>query len=346
MTEKDFWRNSTIAVLGGGSFGTVLANLASFNCREVRLWARNEDVVRAINATRANPEYAPDMPLTERVHAFSDLERVFHPDGDGAGVSAVIWALPSGICRQQAKALAPLFRGDEIILHATKGIESGTLKRISEILREELPCPRIGVISGPNLASELARGEPAATVVASPFDEVVQAGVELLMTDKFRVYRGTDMVGVEWAGTLKNILAIASGALDAMKFGWNARAMLITRGLAEMVRFGVAMGADQGTFLGLAGMGDLLATCSSPLSRNYRVGARLAQGDKLATVLEELGSTAEGVRTTQSVWTFAKAHGIAMPITEGVYHLVEGHTPVQEVLKQLMSRPVRADAEI
>jgi glycerol-3-phosphate dehydrogenase (NAD(P)+) len=180
--------------------------------------------------------------------------------------------------------------------------------------------------------------------VASHFAEVVQAGQEILMTDKFRVYSGSDVIGVEWAGTLKNILAIASGALDAMKLGWNTRALMITRGCAEMVRFGVALGAKEETFLGLAGIGDLLATCSSPLSRNYRVGHRLAQGDKLDKVLDELGSTAEGVRTTRSVWKFAQANFIYMPITEAVFHLLEEGKPVQEVLNNLMTRPAMSDS--
>jgi glycerol-3-phosphate dehydrogenase (NAD(P)+) len=338
MTPKDFWPNSKIAVIGGGSWGTVLANLAARNCREVRLWVRNEEQSRAIGATRTNRDYLPDFVLNERVHAMSDLDRVFE-----GGVAAVIWALPSSVCREQARRLAPYFGGDELILHATKGIESGSLKRISEILREELPCPRIGVISGPNLAHEIARGEPAATVVASVFNEVIEAGSALLTSDNFRIYSANDVIGVEWAGTLKNILAIASGALDAMKLGWNSRSMLITRGLAEMVRFGVAMGARESTFLGLAGMGDLLATCSSPLSRNYRVGIRLAQGERLDDILQDLGMTAEGVRTTQTVWHYASAHKISMPITEAVYHIVEQGMPVQKVIESLMKRPMTGE---
>ncbi|MGZ3688377.1 MAG: NAD(P)H-dependent glycerol-3-phosphate dehydrogenase [Bdellovibrionota bacterium] len=345
--QKDFWSNSRVAVVGGGSWGTVLANMASRNCREVRLWVRAEEQARAINATRSNPDYVPEMALTERVHAYSDLERVFGKDtADDSGVQAVIWALPSEVCREQARKLAPLFRGDEIILHATKGIEEGSLKRISEILRDELPCPRIGVISGPNLAREIAKGEPAATVVASDFTEVIDTGVALLGGDKFRIYGSPDVIGVEWAGTLKNILAIAAGALDALDFGWNARAMLITRGLAEMVRFGTAMGAKQATFLGLAGVGDLLATCSSPLSRNYRVGFRLAKGEALESILADLGSTAEGVRTTQSVWNYAKLHRISMPITGGVQQLLSGKFTTQDILSGLMARPVGSETEL
>jgi glycerol-3-phosphate dehydrogenase (NAD(P)+) len=334
MIHKDFWRNSKIGVIGGGSWGTVLANIVSSNCREVRVWVRDEESVRSFNATRMNTQYLPELKLNEKIHAYSLLDRVFE-----GGLNAVIWALPSSACREQAKAVSKYFHGDELILHATKGIEPGSMKRISEILMEELPCRRIGVISGPNLAHEIARGEPAATVIASVFSEVCEAGQMLLMNERFRTYRLTDMIGVEWAGTLKNILAIAAGALDALQMGWNARAMLITRGLAEMVRFGASMGAQESTFLGLAGVGDLLATCSSPLSRNYRVGQRLAQGEKLENILNELGSTAEGVKTTQSVWEFAQKRHVSMPITEGVYRLLNQGVSVQELLHQLMTRP-------
>ncbi len=334
MTLKDFWHNSKIGVMGGGSWGTVLANLASQNSREVRVWLRDEESVRLINSTRVHSAFHPHLQLNERVHAYHSLERFF----DG-GLQAVLWALPSSVCREQAQRVAPFLQGDEIILHATKGIEAGSLKRISEILTEELPCRRIGVLSGPNLANEMARGEPAAAAIASVFNEVCDAGQALLAGERFRIYREADVVGVEWAGALKNIFAIASGALDAMKLGWNSRAMLMTRGLAEMVRFGKVMGAQEATFLGLAGVGDLFATCSSPLSRNYRVGFQLAQGEKLDQVLAELGSTAEGVKTAQSVYEYAVARKIDMPITEGVYRLLTEKVPVLEVLHHLMSRP-------
>jgi len=334
MIEKDFWHNSKVAVIGGGAWGTALANLVSKNCLDVRFWVRNEDQARAINATRTNQQYLPEIPLSEKIHAFTQLDRVFE-----GGVNAVIWALPSSVCRAQAKIISQYINGEEIILHATKGIEHGTLKRVTEILREELPCPRIGVLSGPNLAHEVAKGEPAATVVASAFQEVIDAGQALFVTDRFRIYGETDVIGVEWAGALKNVLAIASGALDGLKYGWNTRALLLTRGLAEIVRFSVAMGGRESTFLGLAGMGDLLATCSSPLSRNYRVGLRLAQGEKVDAILTSMESVAEGVRTTESVWEFARARKIEMPITEGVYHLIKDGASVQEMLHQLMTRP-------
>ncbi len=336
--KKDFWSKSTIAVIGGGSWGTVLAKIAAANCGDVRIWVRGEDQARAMNSTRMNPTYVKDMVLPGNVHAYTDIERVFEN-----GVQGVIWALPSKACREQAKRFAPLFRGDEIVLHATKGIEEGTMKRVSTMLAEELPVSRIGVISGPNLAGEIAKDEPAATVVASEFAEAVDAGVAWLTTPRFRVYAADDVIGIEWAGTLKNIYAIASGALEALQFGWNTRSLLITRGLAEMVRFGTAMGAHEATFLGLAGVGDLLATCSSPLSRNYRVGRKLAEGVTLDVILRELGAVAEGVRTTQIISTFAAERGIAMPITQGVSELIRGDRPARDVLRALMQRAPAAD---
>ena len=255
--KKDFWSNSKVAVLGGGSFGTVLANTAAKNCASLTMYVRAEDQARVMNSTRMNPNYVKDMVLDPKIRVVSDWDKVFEHDLD-----LVIFALPSHATRAQAKIVAPYLKGNEIVLHATKGIEEQSLKRISTVLAEELPVIRIGAISGPNLAGEIAKGEPAATVVASVFNDVLIAGEAVLSTPRFRVYTAHDIIGVEWGGTLKNIFAIASGILDSVGFGWNTKALLLSRGLAEMVRFGVAMGAKPETFLGLAGMGDLIATCS------------------------------------------------------------------------------------
>ena len=343
--KKAFWHNSTIAVLGAGAWGTALTTLVAKNAKEIRMWMRSEEQARAINSTRSNPHYVQELIIPSNVMAYHNMEKVFSYTSDSDRVRLVIWGLPSNICREKAKELAPFLQGDELILHATKGVEEGTLKRISTVLEEELPTPRIGVISGPNLAGEIARNQPAATVVASRFREVVEAGEELLRSDALRVYGSSDIIGVEWAGALKNILAIASGAIDALGLGWNVRAMMITRGLAEMVRFSLAMGARSETFLGLAGVGDLLATCGSALSRNYRVGYGLSQGRSLEQVMKDLGSTAEGVRTAKIVWKFAEEKGISMPITEAVYQVLEGNLKVRDTLPHLMSTP-NVDPEI
>ena len=332
--KKDFWSNSKVAVLGGGSFGTVLANVAAQNCSMVTMYVRAEDQARAMNSTRLNPNYSKELLLDQKIKAASTYEKVFenHPD-------LIIFALPSSATRGQAKEVAKFLKGSEVILHATKGIEEQSLKRISCVLAEELPVTRIGAISGPNLAGEIAKGEPAATVVASPFDDVLKAGEAVLSTPRFRVYTSHDIAGVEWGGTLKNIFAIASGILDSVGYGWNTRSLLLSRGLAEMVRFGVAMGAEAETFLGLSGMGDLIATCSSTQSRNFRVGHALAKGRNLEEVLQELGQVAEGVRTTRIVYEFAKEREVEMPITEVVYHILQGLWSVDQGVAHLMTRP-------
>jgi glycerol-3-phosphate dehydrogenase (NAD(P)+) len=336
---KAFWSESTVAVIGGGSFGTVLANAIATNSAQVRMYVRDDDQARAINATRANPNYVKDLTLDPRVKAVSDFSRLFEVPLD-----AVVFALPARVTREEAKGVAARLQGTEILFHATKGIEEGTLKRMSVVLGEELPVSRIGVISGPNLATEMARGDPAATVVASRFDEVIRAGRALLSGPKLRVYGSQDVVGVEWAGTLKNIFAIAAGILDAKGLGWNTRAFLISRGLAEMVRFAAAMGAEIDTFLGPAGVGDLIATCSSPQSRNYRVGAGLATGKPLQEVLDELGQVAEGVRTTEIIFPFAESRGVEMPITEAVFRILKGEWSVEEGISNLMTRPIVEDS--
>ncbi|RYG53581.1 NAD(P)-dependent glycerol-3-phosphate dehydrogenase, partial [bacterium] len=312
--KKDFSSRSIVAIVGGGAWGSVLASLIGRNAHEVRVWVRDEESAREMNAGKSAPRYLTDFRFPETVRIMSDIERVLNGEPN-----VVIWALPAKAGRERAKEFAKYFNGSELVLHATKGIEEGSMKRVSQILVEELPLRRVGVISGPNLAQEIAREEPAATVIASAFDEVVQVGTDLLKNPFFRVYPASDVAGVEWAGTLKNIYAIASGMLDALNYGQNARSLLLTRGLAEMVRFGVVMGADAGTFLGLAGVGDLMATCSSPLSRNYRVGVSLAQGNSLDQALTELQLTAEGVRTTQIVAEFARERRIPMPIADALY---------------------------
>lgn len=336
--KKAFWSNSKIAVLGGGSFGTVLANLAAKNVGQVTLYVRAEDQARQMNSTRMNPNYVKELVLDEKIRAVSSYDKVFESPLD-----LVVFALPSSATRDQAKLIAKYLKGHELVLHATKGIEEQSLKRISTVLKEELPVSRIGAISGPNLANEIAKNEPAATVVASPFKEVIEAGEQVFSGPRFRVYTSDDLVGVEWGGTLKNIFAIASGILDSVGFGWNTRALLLSRGLAEIVRFGVAMGAKPDTFLGLSGMGDLIATCSSNQSRNFRVGYQLAKGEKLEDVIANLGQVAEGVRTTKIVYEFARSRNVEMPITEVVYQILQGTWTVEQGVAHLMTRPAVAD---
>ncbi len=327
--SKAFWTDSRVAVIGGGTWGTVLAQLVARNAREVRLWVKDEDTARAIGATRQNPEHVSELRLDPKIQAVSDPRRAFE-----SGVQAWIWALPSNSARAVARELAQFVRGDEVILHATKGVEerepsavpartwSERLTPISQVLLEELPTRRVGVISGPNLADEVARGMPAVTVVASAFGEVVDAGAALLSQPKFKVVRERDVAGVEWAGALKNVVAVAGGALETLGVGNNARAWLLTQGLREMTAFGVAMGARRETFMGPAGLGDLLTTALSPLSRNFRVGQALGQGKSLKEALEAVGSVAEGVRTARILGPWLERE--EFPVFSLVYRLTEG----------------------
>ena len=332
--KKDFWSKSKVVVFGGGNWGTVLANIATRNCAEVILVLRNEELTRSINSTKTNTQYLPEYKLSDKIKAVSDVERAF----EGKNPEMIIWALPSKITRQQAKEVAHYFTGEEILIHATKGVEAGSLKRMSTVLKEEIPCPRIGIISGPNLAHEVAKGDPAGTIIASRFEEVIHAGRAIFSSPTFKVFGSSDVVGVEWAGVLKNVLAIAAGCVDALGMGWNARAMLLTGGLAEMVRFGSVLGAETQTFLGLAGLGDMLATCSSPLSRNYRIGYGMGQGKTITEIIESLGSVAEGVYTAESVWEYAQTRDIHMPITRGVYLLTKGQLTPGEFVKQTLAQ--------
>jgi len=336
---KDFWRKSRVVVLGGGSFGSVLAQLASERCREVMIYVRDEAQARSMNSTRSSLDHQSNLVLGPNIITVSDPNRILEQRFE-----AMLWCLPAGACREAARVFARAFRGDEILIHATKGLEENSIKRISEVLREEIPCPRIGVLSGPNLASELALGEPAATVVASHFPEVVDAGIELFHHSKFRVYRGTDVVGVEWAGALKNIYAIASGALHGFGYGMNAKSFMVTRSLAEMAKFAVSRGAQERTFMGLAGFGDLMATCLSPASRNFTVGYRLGLGEKLPQILESMSQVAEGVRTTAIVVKEARATGVSMPIACAVQDLIDGKADSKEGLVSLLNRaPISFD---
>lgn len=328
--HKDFWRKSRVGVIGGGAFGSVLARMAARHCAEVRVWVRSEEQVREISTNRDSNE-----PWIKVVHD--------HQEFFSVPMEAILWALPSAACREQAKAVSKFFRGDEILIHATKGIEECSMKRISTVLREEIPCPRIGVLSGPNLASELEKDEPAGTVIASRFQEVIDAAQSLFISPVFRVYSTGDVVGVEWAGTLKNIYAIASGVLNALGFGKNTHALLISRALAEMVVFGRFMGAEERTFLGMAGVGDLVATCSSNHSRNFKVGEALARGQKLSDVLANLGAVAEGVKTARSVSDFARERKLEMPIAFGVDSLLKGEVSAAQMLQELMARPTDKD---
>jgi glycerol-3-phosphate dehydrogenase (NAD(P)+) len=328
------WEN-TATVIGGGSWGTALANILGSHGYRTLLWMRSPDRVEEVNSKRTNSRYLGDFEIHENVEATLDLQHASRFS------EVLIIAIPSKAFRQVSYELGNHVTGEQILVSATKGLEGESLRRMSEVLLEETCAKKVGALSGPNLAREILAGQPTATVIASPFQEVIETVEKRLAGPKFRLYGNFDLVGVEFAGALKNIYAIAAGVSAGLGFGANTLATLLTRGLAEMSRFGQRYGAQRITFQGLAGVGDLAATCGSTLSRNHTVGRRLAAGESLEAVIDSLGMVAEGVPTTRLIHAHALKESIDMPIAEAVHRLLfEGASP-QEAIGQLMARASR-----
>lgn len=328
-----------IAVLGGGSFGTVIANIMANNDHRVCLWLRNAERAEEINQQHVNSAYLPNLKLHKDLTASTNLAAAV------AGCDIVFMAVPSSSSREVAKALAPLLSSGTILISTTKGIELDGFHLMSEVLTEELPQTRIGVLSGPNLAKEIAAGQITATVIASRDDELNEIIQALLHCGTFRVYASSDVYGVELGGALKNVYAIITGMAAALDIGQNTISVLITRSLAEMSRFAVQKGADPMTFLGLAGVGDLIATCMSPLSRNYRVGYQLGQGKALAEVVAELGQVAEGVNSLRVIKQEADALDVYMPLVTALYDVIYNNKTIGEVVGDMMFAEQSRDVE-
>ncbi|MEU3667132.1 NAD(P)H-dependent glycerol-3-phosphate dehydrogenase [Streptomyces virginiae] len=326
-------------VFGTGSWGTAFAIvLADAGC-EVTLWGRRGEVVDAINTGRTNPDYFPDVELPANIRATGD------PAEAAAGADFTVLAVPSQTLRDNLAAWAPLLAPDTVLVSLMKGIELGTAKRMSEVIEEvaKVPAERIAVVTGPNLAAEIAARQPAASVVACVDEAVAQRLQAACHTAYFRPYTSTDVIGCELGGAVKNVIGLAVGIADGMGLGDNTKGSLITRGLAEATRLGVAMGADPLTFSGLAGLGDLVATCSSPLSRNHTFGTNLGRGMTLEETIAVTKQTAEGVKSCQSVADLAGRHGVDMPITETVVDIVHHGKPTLVALKELMGRSAKPE---
>ncbi|MBB3678455.1 NAD(P)H-dependent glycerol-3-phosphate dehydrogenase [Modestobacter versicolor] len=327
------------AVLGAGSWGTTFAKvLADAGC-DVTLHARRPELVAAISATRQNADYLPGVRLPDAVRATGDPAEAL----DGADV--VVLAVPSQTLRENLAGWAPLLPGDASLLSLMKGVELGTTKRMSEVICEVTGAgaDRVAALSGPNLAREIAEEQPSATVIACSDTDRAEALQAACHTRYFRPYTNADLVGCELGGAVKNVIALACGVAAGLGFGDNTRASLITRGLAETARLGMALGADVTTFAGLAGLGDLVATCSSPLSRNRTFGEHLGQGMSVAEVLEITKQTAEGVKTCRSVLDLARAHGVDVPITEAVVRVCHEGESAEQMVREMMSREAKPE---
>ena len=327
------------AVIGGGSFGTVVANILADNGVEVRQWMRNIEVATAINERHENPAYLPGVKLNETLVATTNLDEAV-TDADIVFVS-----VPSKFVRQVVSSFAPNLKPTQALVSTTKGIEPEGFLLMSQVLEELCPNNPVAVISGPNLAKEIAKRELAATVIASKDSELRRNLQESLSCSYFRVYASDDLFGVELGGALKNIYAIVSGFIAALGMGENTKAMIITRSLAEMSRFAQAMGANPLTFLGLAGVGDLVVTCMSPLSRNYRVGYAIGSGQSLEESVDELGEVAEGVNTLRYVREKAVELDIYMPLVMGAYEILFNDANPKDIARGLMSGAFASDVE-
>ncbi|MES3008120.1 MAG: NAD(P)H-dependent glycerol-3-phosphate dehydrogenase [Pseudomonadota bacterium] len=330
---------STVSVLGGGSFGTVIANIIAENGYRVNFWMRSEALVAEVNQTHENPQYLPGYRLHENVVANHNMQEAV------ANAEVIFVAVPSAYFRAVVQDVVKVCRSDAILISTTKGIEAGTFNLMSEILRQESPGARIGVLSGPNLAKEIAAKNLTGTVIASEHASVRELVQKVLKSEYFRVYTNDDMFGVELGGALKNIYAIIAGLASAMGMGHNTNSMLVTRSLTEMARFGRRLGADPMTFLGLSGVGDLVVTCSSPLSRNFRIGVALGQGLTIEQAVVEVGQVAEGVNTLRLVKEKADELGVYMPLVKGLYQIIYGGTSVKNIVASLMLGEQALDVE-
>jgi glycerol-3-phosphate dehydrogenase (NAD(P)+) len=334
--------SSNVAVLGAGSWGTALAKSISDQGHRVRLWARRRELVDVIARDRENAAYLPGAALAPTLTPTSELAHALE------GADVVLSVIPTHGLREALDQAAAFFPADAPILSATKGIENGTLELVSGIFEDHFPAERhhlLCYLGGPSFAKEVAQGMPTAVVVAAKDARSAARVQQVLGTDRLRVYTTDDVVGIELGGALKNVMAIAAGVGDGLGFGHNTRAAIITRGLAEMSRLAIKLGANPLTLSGLGGMGDLVLTCTGDLSRNRKVGLELGKGKKIAEILAGMSQVAEGVRTTRSAYELSRREGVEMPIVEAMYRVLYEDLPPLEAVVALMTRRLRAERD-
>lgn len=339
MTQTTAAPSYNVTILGGGSFGTAIANIAAINNHNVTLWMRSEKQLEDIELNRENSRYLPGYQLHQNLTPSLDLKRSI------ANADYVFVAVPSKAFRAVLEETVPYLQSHAKLISLTKGIEPHSFKLMSQILHEVVPAHEVGVISGPNLAKEIADNQITATVIASYSQSLRTSVQQMLSCSSFRVYGNPDIYGVEMAGALKNIYAIITGMATALGMAENTRAAIITRSLAEMSRFAVRLGANPMTFIGLAGVGDLIVTCSSKLSRNYRIGFYIGEGLTLKQAIKKVGETAEGINTLRMVQEKSEELNIYMPLVKGLYSVIYEDMPVQEIAKRLMAGDLAQDVE-
>ena len=327
------------AVVGAGAWGTALANVLAANGHAVSLWAREPDVVEAINDGHENLRFLPGVCLQEAVRATGKMAEAL---GDA---ELVTYVAPSHALREVVASGAAAVRPDAVLVVASKGIERESLAIMSDVVGDTLPRHAVVALSGPSFAAEVARGQPTAVVAASAIEDAAAVVQRALSSDVFRVYTHDDVIGVELGGALKNVMAVATGIAEGLGLGFNSRAALITRGLAEMTRLGIALGASQATFAGLAGLGDLVLTCTGALSRNRALGMEIGKGSTLEQALEGKDTVAEGVLNTISAYALAEREGVDMPIVLAVHRILFEAQPPRLAISELMTRELRAEQD-
>lgn len=329
---------ATVTVIGSGAWGTTLAKVLAENKHTVRLWCHNTEIANAINTTHENTALLAGIQLPLNITATTDMTTAI---GDS---SLIVIVTASGFFKQTLLQLKPLLK-NQLIVSATKGLHEADDKRMSEVLYEILPehHQRIAVLSGPNISWEIAKQKASTTVIASEDIETAKNIQQYFNSPYFRVYVNTDVIGTECGGTLKNVIAIAAGIVDGLELGNNAKAALMVRGMVEMTRMAVALGARPETLMGLTGMGDLITTCSSSLSRNHAIGEKLAKGEKITEIIAGMKAVAEGIATTKAAYALAQKHNVEMPITAQMYAILYQNKSISEALKELMTRSLKAE---
>lgn len=330
-----------VAVVGGGSWGTTLANLLAEKGLRVELWAFEAEVVEQIRTLRENRAFLPGVALAANLNASTDLAAT------AAGKDLVVVVVPSHVMRQTTLAMAGAIGPETLVVSASKGIENRTHLTMTGVLKQTLGLAdnRVGVLSGPSFAAEVARRMPTTVTVASRNPELARLAQSVFATPFFRVYTQEDVMGVELGGSVKNVIAIAAGIVDGLGFGLNTRAALITRGMTEIRRLGLRLGANPRTFTGLAGFGDLILTCTGDLSRNHTLGLKIGQGQRLAEILARTRSVAEGVHTSESVYNLSRQLNVEMPISHQTYRILYEELPPKQALHQLMTRDLKPELD-